>query len=220
MATTVHPHERGEDEPAPRKLHVAVGSPPRAWGRRSLRARLRRVSTVHPHERGEDCLRVGAASSTSGSPPRAWGRPTARTSARWSSTVHPHERGEDSGVTTAAAHLLGSPPRAWGRQRVGAEPVPDMRFTPTSVGKTRGTRESPRVGSVHPHERGEDEFWLLPGAEIVRFTPTSVGKTSAPRSSLRRPPVHPHERGEDRAATACAVAVSGSPPRAWGRRLH
>ena len=52
-----------------------------------------------------------------------------------------------------------------------------------------------------------------------RFTPTCVGKTGAHSSELQTETVHPHVRGEDtRSGNACG-SRSGSPPRAWGRRL-
>ncbi len=50
----------------------------------------------------------------------------------------------------------GSPPRAWGRRESVGPHCARTRFTPTSVGKTRGHHGRREEHAVHPHERGDD----------------------------------------------------------------
>jgi len=95
------------------------------------------------------------------------------------------------------------------------------RYTPTCVGKTnyavswlriyRGTPPrawgkrpdvvaAVRTGKVHPHVRGENDMPEITFRQEYRYTPTCVGKTK---------PVglNQHE-------------LSGTPPRAWGKRAE
>ena len=51
-----------------------------------------------------------------------------------------------------------------------------------------------------------------------RFTPTCVGKARAKIAALRGVTVHPHVRGEGYQHALEPANVTGSPPRAWGRR--
>ena len=115
-----------------------------------------------------------------------------------------------------------------------------MRFTPTRVGNTpHGVRRA-RPRTVHPHSRGE--HMPIPGGDdwafgspplawgtrfvgllqpaAVRFTPTRVGNTSAIRENAEVRSVHPHSRGEHRNVCRDCVAMSGSPPLAWGTPLE
>ncbi len=89
----VHPHVRGEYEPIALRNHACRGSPPRAWGIRSLNATpvlTKRftptcvgntsscfvrscVHSVHPHVRGEYEFDAAWERAGEGSPPRAWG---------------------------------------------------------------------------------------------------------------------------------------------------
>ena len=111
----------------------AVGSPPRAWGRRQRDARdcsasrftptcvgtatgrcsLTAHRAVHPHVRGDGHTHPRQPRRGTGSPPRAWGR--RKTSRR-----------------NLAGH--GSPPRAWKRHPGSVRADRRQRFTPTCVG--------------------------------------------------------------------------------------
>ncbi len=152
----VHPHVRGEDFDADVCRRPVAGSPPRAWGRRTILADACLHVSVHPHVRGEDAWRESALESVTGSPPRAWGRRVAgervriryrftptcvgktrlRTNEDVRVTVHPHVRGEDWSSVFDWNQYLGSPPRAWGRPDGPALHAAGGRFTPTCVGKT------------------------------------------------------------------------------------
>ena len=52
-----------------------------------------------------------------------------------------------------------------------------FRNTPTSVGKTARFGVAAKAKWKHPHERGEDPFFII-GKISHRNTPTSVGKTA------------------------------------------
>ncbi len=179
-----------------RPYSVAVGSPPRVWGRRRQRWYSAPRSPVHPHACGEDTCRARHSASQYGSPPRVWGRPDCAPAVggRWRFTptrvgktnawraypvrigVHPHACGEDWAASAAAYAKNGSPPRVWGRP----------------------SADSANTGSA----------W---------FTPTRVGKTPARRATGARSTVHPHACGEDAALVSSSTRMAGSPPRVWGR---
>ncbi len=214
---TVHPHVRGEDLPYARRVALATGSPPRAWGRLKSPLRSRRPCRFTP-----TC--VGKTRKESKLP-----RPL---------PVHPHVRGEDGRLGGRETRRDGSPPRAWGRLEIVHFRDAAPRFTPTCVGKTPLGVPCIMIDPVHPHVRGEDRriaqrarpgngspprAWGRPSAPparqaLIRFTPTCVGKTASMRLPRPPEPVHPHVRGEDRSKWRRGRGRSGSPPRAWGRQ--
>ena len=174
-----------------------------------------------------------------GSPPRAWGRrgschnnrnitrftPTCVGTARWpgtpcvAGTVHPHVRGDG----------VARPPARARRNR----------FTPTCVGTARRGRGRCRSRAVHPHVRGDGRWsdvanvvcdgsppraWGRPPPYTIhltlsRFTPTCVGTADAKTKEGEQWTVHPHVRGDGLSVGSSLRAHSGSPPRAWGRRV-
>ena len=93
-----HPHGRGEDNSILTTAGLALETPPRAWGRRSLRLVNRRyrgntptgvgkttcirhlgkIRQKHPHGRGEDGPESRTGLIASETPPRAWGRRSRR----------------------------------------------------------------------------------------------------------------------------------------------
>ena len=113
--TSVHPHVRGDDEPAGRRDREEQRFTPTCVGTMRWPSALPRCSPVHPHVRGDDVILDGALDTVSGSPPRAWGRwargVCRRRPARFTPTcvgtmqtvvhelahhaVHPHVRGDD-----------------------------------------------------------------------------------------------------------------------------
>ncbi len=115
------------------------------------------------------------------------------------------------------SRCVGSPPRAWGQFPQWSCLLVTLRFTPTRVG-TMSIRPGVRFSfPVHPHARGDNATASVPRHGGTRFTPTRVG--TMPDDAGRNPhdPVHPHARGDNRTTTACATAIVGSPPRAWGQ---
>ena len=90
------------------------------------------------------------------------------------------------------------------------------RFTPTCVGTTPSTRPRtcPTPGSP-PRAWGR-----LADPNRRRFTPTCVGTTFEGGARALVFTVHPHVRGDDDENQKEALHLSGSPPRAWGRRCR
>jgi len=108
-------------------------------------------------------------------------------------------RGENSRSRSGSKPSCGTPPRAWGKP------------------STRMVSASPTYGTP-PRAWGKLD---IAGGKIkrVRYTPTCVGKTytGCPRRLGMR--VHPHVRGENVIWTVLFLAVQGTPPRAWGKRV-
>ena len=151
---SVHPHGRGEYSRFSYQWPTSNGSPPRAWGIRSVRM----YRMAFP-----------------GSPPRAWGihrgpgrdygierfTPTGvgNTPCPPATTpptaVHPHGRGEYTLDPFCCSNFGGSPPRAWGIRCLVPSQVKFSRFTPTGVGNTPSPAAAQPSATVHPHGRGE-----------------------------------------------------------------
>ena len=134
MATTVHPHPRGEAENRAYIETVKTGSPPPAWGSQGK----------------SSFARLGLRFT-----PTRVGKPTTAPPARSCCTVHPHPRGEATVSTRSPPLFAGSPPPAWGSLHIELRDLALPRFTPTRVGKPRGNPRSHRRMLVHPHPRGE-----------------------------------------------------------------
>ena len=174
--------------------------------------------SVHPHPRGEAVAGGGGGGSQYGSPPPAWGsqcdEDEARAVMRFTPTrvgkpprrlrdcphlsVHPHPRGEAAGDLHAIAPCFGSPPPAWGSHRLLGRLYPELRFTPTRVGKPSDHGKAHSPGSVHPHPRGE----ALPRK---RVSPSISGSPPPAWGSLHTLP--------------SMLRLCGSPPPAWGSRV-
>ncbi len=213
--TAAHPHGRGEHDPAPPGTHRLGGSPPRAWGARSLGLALGSGQRLTPTGVG----------STTPPPVRA---PTG--------TAHPHGRGEHALVALRRCGGRGSPPRAWGAQLLGELLRGPGRLTPTGVGSTGPDARRTRRCTAHPHGRGEHVFtatatgshtgsppraWgahrvLLRAGLRLRLTPTGVGSTGTCTATRSAPPAHPHGRGEHSHAGPRPATARGSPPTGVG----
>ena len=114
-------------------------------------------------------------------------------------SVHPHVRGDGVFRFCISRSNSGSPPRAWGRHAGAFPEVPDYRFTPTCVGTAGCACVYPTVGPVHPHVRGDGGKRLV-ASELYT--------------------VHPHVRGDGPRRMSLNASPTGSPPRAWGRRVQ
>ncbi len=152
--TPVHPHMRGDGEPAALFDDSDAGSPPHAWGRLHMCTGGGGYYSVHPHMRGDGIFYSDPTSASTGSPPHAWGRPgigyscagwyrftptCVGTAARCqpqdaTEPVHPHMRGDGFCNYVLGEGLSGSPPHAWGRRVARVPRYPLTRFTPTCVG--------------------------------------------------------------------------------------
>ena len=185
-----------------------MGNASQRWNKNSC-------SPVHPHARGERSAAALATSPPSGSSPRTWGtlelpfklrayprfipthvgNATALLTVSMRSTVHPHARGERKVAGVEEGGDVGSSPRTWGTRRLCQRTRHHGRFIPTHVGNAAGGELYLKVGSVHPHARGERNIrrncmgtvsgssprtWgTLPRptfrANLSRFIPTHVG---------------------------------------------
>ena len=136
--------------------------------------------------------------------------------------------------------LVGPPPRVWGKRGQNGWFFWFSRSTPTRVGKTWCCTKSARGGKVHPHACGENScthastmkthgppprVWGKPanggnGRKRFRSTPTRVGKTPGIRLPISSPMVHPHACGENFLPPAGELAMSGPPPRVWGKLIR
>ena len=177
-----HPHGRGEDFVVCLVLLVVQETPPRAWGRLTLKNHAAadggntptgvgktehglikdRLSRKHPHGRGEDLFQLFAGSVQIRNTPTGVGK----TSVRWWSVCtrkkHPHGRGEDSSISSAFSRWTETPPRAWGRLSFCCWKNFTLGNTPTGVGKTSPFLRAIRNREKHPHGRGEDLLLLGP----------------------------------------------------------
>ena len=217
--SSVHPHVRGDDEQHLGHAGDAGGSPPRAWGRRFVQRQPILITRFTPTCVGTTMKPSRSLTVSIGSPPRAWGRHDP------AGTLHHEDR---------------FTPRCVGTTRRGSPRRHRRSVHPHVRGDDEAGPVKRRPATVHPHVRGDDllgardlarvrgsppRAWGRPlpsGARyfVVRFTPTCVGTTLLRRPKPWLRPVHPHVRGDDFSVYASASAVSGSPPRAWGRRIR
>jgi len=118
---TVHPHACGEDAWPSSARSAVVGSPPRVWGRHTVRLHVALLLRFTPTRVGKTSAVIMGILAALGSPPRVWGR-------------HSTER--------RFVPIDGSPPRVWGRRHILKVHAARKGFTPTRVGKTYGRTTS------------------------------------------------------------------------------
>ncbi len=173
----VHPHARGENPSSCSAIASLLGSPPRAWGKRTRCRSSSATREVHPHARGENAQGLLHVALVGRFTPTRVGKTSWWSETAATTTVHPHARGENRGCAILLNDDTGSPPRAWGKLHDGPGPRCTGRFTPTRVGKTIASGARGQRTTVHPHARGENCHFvpLLRGRHW--FTPTRVGKT-------------------------------------------
>ncbi len=215
----VHPHVRGEGGTYYSEQVEAIGSPPRAWGRRAQSSSRPAFRPVHPHVRGEGGKSGRRHHVCHRFTPTCVGKATPAVVNHLAFSVHPHVRGEGVGKVAKLAHYSGSPPRAWGRRPLQRHDLVVVRFTPTCVGKAMMQCLTTQTQAVHPHVRGEGKYRKPEPKPIIRFTPTCVGKAGILWRVVVCRAVHPHVRGEGGYGVLAGVSIVGSPPRAWGRLI-
>ena len=148
--------------------------------------------------------------------PTCVGNTPSTTSPAACNAVHPHMRGEYTGHDAGQQRVLGSSPHAWGILGAYSTSMQPTRFIPTCVGNTATGWLSPACSAVHPHMRGEYQFfsaslvvelgssphaWGILAAACLhdssfRFIPTCVGNTLSSTTNAPASSVHPHMRGE------------------------
>jgi hypothetical protein len=130
-------------------------------------------------------------------------------------------------------------PRMWGTVGQFLLRHSKLRFIPTHVGNSIGSRSTGCGGAVHPHACGEQRRlnrWLdqLGGSSPrmwgtgthrltvqlkERFIPTHVGNSQDCEGVRTEPTVHPHACGEQSPAQSRPRKNDGSSPRMWGTAL-
>jgi len=195
LASTVHPHVRGEHETSVIGCAANHGSPPRAWGALIAPCRGRvnprftptcvgsidaceeaaGVRAVHPHVRGEHTSKSVTTQIAAGSPPRAWGACGRPVHAGVSGRFTPTCVGSIFRFVSSSRVRRGSPPRAW-----GAWPPQDprrrpLRFTPTCVGSIHAGLLSRATLVGSPPRAWGASHESVSHARQERFTPTCVG---------------------------------------------
>ncbi len=215
----VHPHARGEPSAPCYRMWFHNGSSPRPWG-------------THHDQHGPGCWRRFIPTPVGNTP---W--PAATTTRK---TVHPHARGEHPPFGAAPFWKGGSSPRPWGTRDRRGWPSGGVRFIPTPVGNTSGSRRRWSSRPVHPHARGEHLPSMLVIATCIgssprpwgtrlgptaarvgtRFIPTPVGNTRAWSRRGTTSAVHPHARGEHMTIDQPIRQADGSSPRPWGTPGH
>ena len=158
---------------------------------------------VHPHVHGELPGLSGGRTFPNGSSPRAWGTPrrpgqlprsdrfipTCMGNSRGGSankatgTVHPHVHGELSVLAAEDRDASGSSPRAWGTLHDFGVHQIRMRFIPTCMGNSRGSRAGRGSRPVHPHVHGELPYYLQVDVKSYGSSPRAWGTPGpGPRS--------------------------------------
>ena len=208
---------RGDDNSSATVVPASPGTPPRARGRRRLRAGRRGAGRNTP-----------ACAGTT----RCW------TSGRWCPTEHPRVRGDDSEGGSPNSDSPGTPPRARGRLLTDYDTMITSRNTPACAGTTDVMSANDRPTQEHPRVRGDDhrsprEFSAGCGTPprargrpqharrrhaAARNTPACAGTTRGSADMRIRQSEHPRVRGDDTVPAALAHTHAGTPPRARGRR--
>ena len=238
MITRAHPRVRGDVSENPWRRHLQKGSPPRARGRRAAARVTCGVRGLTPACAGTSRSRFTRCCRRLGSPPRARGRPfgavvglrrngltpaCAGTSAAAEHGLavfgaHPRVRGDVVSPIRAAYCSQGSPPRARGRPKRFRWSCCLRGLTPACAGTSdllrRGCGDEP--GSP-PRARGRRRARLA-RTHVRGLTPACAGTSVRRAERHPRHGAHPRVRGDVVGVSVIAWFLSGSPPRARGRR--
>ena len=171
-----HPHACGEDDAKAFFDRKIKETPPRMWGRQTVKM---------------------AAGMSLRNTPTHVGKTRHKIRAGIICKKHPHACGEDGSQFALRAFLLETPPRMWGRLNLQSTCEHHFRNTPTHVGKTSHQAAPQCCAQKHPHACGEDTHlyrnhfrlletpprmwgrhgWYSDRKQTTRNTPTHVGKT-------------------------------------------
>ena len=171
----------------------------------------------------------------------AYAGKTARASrARRFCRAHPHSHGENKQLLVAAASQRGSSPLTRGKREVHREGCEADGLIPTHAGKTPSRGCPRRIGTAHPHSRGENTSpagatGLSQGSspltrgkhglrasvrENAGLIPAHAGKTRLSAWHPSRPWAHPRSRGENLPLVFLCTLWWGSSPLTRGKRRH
>ena len=173
------------------------GSPPRARGR--------------PAGAWLEAAQQGLTPACAGTSP-----PTARNSAN--SRAHPRVRGD---VDVGACHgrfRVGSPPRARGRLGSLGMAGPLRGLTPACAGTSHSQSRCSQWTWAHPRVRGAVPYRRPQAPDRRGLTPACAGTSLSQRARPAASGAHPRVRGDVDRLDDLTVQLTGSPPRARGRR--
>jgi len=261
ICNAVHPHACGENTRCPLLARGCVRFTPTRVGKTTDTVDHRPLQTGSPPRVwGKRTIRDSNSSAILGSPPRVWGKRSDCPACCQAPAVHPHACGENTGTQdtdglfprftptrvgkTPGVWFTNAPetvhPHACGENPMPLRPgSPGLRFTPTRVGKTFVAFCCFYHFPVHPHACGENLSIICASASahgspprvwgklkdvpirsgVYRFTPTRVGKTRLASSIQAATSVHPHACGENEWRQIVGNVKFGSPPRVWGKLL-
>ena len=161
-ARAAHPRSRGENEPAPLRRGIALGSSPLTRGKPLALVPGADHGRLIPAHAGKTCPRT---------------RPCAKCAA------HPRSRGENPRAGALAAPEAGSSPLTRGKRARAAHLRAAHGLIPAHAGKTVTHGPPPRPPAAHPRSRGENE---TAGRRKDRPSGSSPLTRGKPRRSKRR----------------------------------
>ena len=129
-----HPHMCGESRLIATREATSAGSPPHVWGKHNQRNDVHDAYRITPTCVGKAIIALPNV------PPR---------------TDHPHMCGESIRQSIADLLISGSPPHVWGKLSALTVAKPEIRITPTCVGKALQSPVNTPVMKDHPHMCGE-----------------------------------------------------------------
>ena len=156
------------------------------------------------------------------------------------SAAHPRSREENEKYTVKGVRQMGSSPLTRGKRFTGCESLDSFGPIPTHAGKTPSRGCPRRIGTAHPHSRGENTSpagatGLSQGSspltrgkhglrasvrENAGLIPAHAGKTRLSAWHPSRPWAHPRSRGENLPLVFLCTLWWGSSPLTRGKRRH
>ena len=133
---------------------------------------------------------------------------------------HPRVRGENKLMCLTWIGSLGTSPRARGKPAPAAWPRLAARNIPACAGKTsEHLSENYMLDGTSPRARGK-HIAGFSFHDRFRNIPACAGKTVCAISSSRQKWEHPRVRGENSSVVVAWAEVSGTSPRARGKRAY
>ncbi len=111
-----------------------------------------------------------------GNTPTHVGKTCSKKGVRSNEGKHPHACGEDINFCFGQRAGEETPPRMWGRLPQGRHCAPEVRNTPTHVGKTWLSACQTQPIRKHPHACGEDQSRAQSQAVVMETPPRMWGR--------------------------------------------
>ena len=191
-----HPRVRGDVGRGDRPRDRALGSPPRARGRR--------FGCAGGHVGG------GLTPACAGTSPGC-----SRAAPR--RRAHPRVRGDVKVYGHGQVLVVGSPPRARGRPRCDRPHQPGQGLTPACAGTSSGHAKAVAALWAHPRVRGDVLADSLARGEAPGSPPRARGRPTERQQRVSGRGLTPACAGTSAKSPAAPLVDEGSPPRARGR---